>query len=71
MPSSGETGEDLPDRGPQHEERDQLCDGAGRGEVPLTDCGSQLRRVAAHEGDEEAAEIEVTEHVNHARKRRQ
>jgi hypothetical protein len=56
--------------GPEHEERDKLGNGGDPGQLALTESRGELRAVAAHEGDEEALQVQITDRIDNAGKRR-
>src|SRR5947199_7600893 len=70
MPPPGSPGDNLTGGGTEYEERDQLADGDCVSRVALAEGRCELRAVAAHEGDEEALEMQETDGIDNAGKRR-
>ena len=66
-----EVRENLPRGRPEHENCDQLGDSAGLAVAALANGHRELGAVAAHIGDEETAEMQVPDRIDHAGERRQ
>src|SRR5215831_20722444 len=71
MPPSSDVREHLPRSSPEHEKRDELGDPSCLGQIAPAERDSELGAVAAHEGNEQAAEMLVPDRVDHTGERRQ